>query len=247
LDDADTFTAKLIIDILDGKSHQLQLQAQGEGSTLCVSEMMANLDLGCMPINQLVTREFSVENRGSATQVIHWVNEKHRRNRNRKLTSPEEPAFFTIEPEITSLPAGQTQLFTLTGSSLAEHIVNEKFICFSLVDNTSTSVFESVITCQFACPILEIPKTLRFLWSFRPNEEPEAQVCLFLSLDSHALSLRPCTDCSFPCIEPSFCHQEHIFISSTLGLALSSAIFGPRVANRNLTCSWCLRLCHYSV
>jgi hypothetical protein len=179
LDDAISFSTKMLIEVQNGNYYTVNLSGQGEGATIVPSQQLDTLDFGSKTTNQLCSQKFTLENKGKRTQIITWTNEKTLKNRKIATTKEqEEQIFFKIIPEKVVLQPGASQDYEVLGFSPFPQRISEKMLCHGVIEKISSVIFETQVTCQFDNPLLKFENPLVFSWNYtsqQPNPIPQVR------------------------------------------------------------------------
>lgn len=129
MDDVLAFNSKLIIEIPEGPQFNIDLKAQGEGSTIVSNPSVKKIDFGSQATNQICKMEFILENKGRRTQAVTWINEKEKKNKKMNKIEEKEEFFFTLEPQTAIIAPGAKQKFVLKRMSQFPQYVVERLYC----------------------------------------------------------------------------------------------------------------------
>lgn len=165
LDDNVKFTDILKVGIKSSATHEVQLVARGQGTTIVFDEGLAQIDFGDVFSNRECAKEFVMVNKGRRTQTLVWgINDK------KVASAPKDSiaslSMFEVYPPRFTLKPEQQQTIIVKGRSNKAFVCKETLICHGSYekDPNRRTVTESVVTANFMNPLVEAnPPLLKFI------------------------------------------------------------------------------------
>ena len=145
LNDTIKFTDILKISVQNGPIHEIQLVAQGTGTTIVYDEEIKNIDFSEVYSNRSHEKSFLVENKGRRAQTLQFTS-----------TAKMNEGIYEILPVRFTLRPGNQQSVVVKAISSGAILHEEKFNCTVTIDKEPTRkmLFESLIKAQFVTPIV---------------------------------------------------------------------------------------------
>ncbi|CAF0787663.1 unnamed protein product [Brachionus calyciflorus] len=170
----------IIIDIENANTQKISVRAQGGGSSIVSEPNIGNLiDFGTFFSGGLLKRVFKLTNKSSRQQSLSFLpdvpvslNRKESKSKNLPNT------LFKMNPNRVELNPGETKEICIEGFGEKPQLVEEYFICNSIIGKTSGKdrIMKFKIRCEFVAPLVSFStRELVFRCEHDGTSIPESQ------------------------------------------------------------------------